>query len=607
MKRTRIDDDFNPVYPYDPIDAPSIPFITPPFVSSNGLQEKPPGMLSLNYQDPITTQNGALTLKLGSGLNINQDGELTSDASVLVTPPITKANNTIGLAFNAPLTLQSDTLNLACNAPLTVQDNRLGITYNSPLTLQDSELALAVTPPLDTANNTLALKTARPIITNSNNELTLSADAPLNTSTGTLRLQSAAPLGLVDQTLRVLFSNPLYLQNNFLSLAIERPLALTTTGSMAMQISQPLKVEDGSLSLSIESPLNLKNGNLTLGTQSPLTVTGNNLSLTTTAPLTVQNNALALSVLLPLRLFNNTSLGVAFNPPISSANNGLSLDIGNGLTLQYNRLVVNIGGGLQFNNGAITASINAALPLQYSNNQLSLNIGGGLRYNGTYKNLAVKTDSFRGLEIDSNQFLVPRLGSGLKFDQYGYISVIPPTVTPTTLWTTADPSPNATFYDSLDAKVWLALVKCNGMVNGTIAIKALKGTLLQPTASFISFVMYFYSNGTRRTNYPTFENEGILASSATWGYRQGNSANTNVTSAVEFMPSSTRYPVNKGTEVQNMELTYTFLQGDPTMAISFQAIYNHALEGYSLKFTWRVRNRERFDIPCCSFSYITEE
>ena len=547
MKRARLEDDFNPVYPYEHYNPLDIPFITPPFASSNGLQEKPPGVLSLKYTDPLTTKNGALTLKLGTGLNIDENGDLSSDASVEVSAPITKTNKIVGLNYTKPLALQSNALTLSYNAPLNV------------------------------VNNNLALNVSQPVTVNANNELSLLIDAPLNADTGTLRLQSAAPLGLVDKTLKVLFSSPLYLDNNFLTLAIERPLALSSNRAVALKYSPPLKIE---------------NENLTLSTGGPFTVSGGNLNLATSAPLSVQNNSLSLGV----------------NPPFLITDSGLAMDLGDGLALGGSKLIINLGPGLQTSNGAITLALDAALPLQYKNNQLQLRIGSAsaLIMSGVTQTLNVNASTSKGLAIENNS-LVVKLGNGLRFDSWGSITVSPTTTTPTTLWTTADPSPNATFYESLDAKVWLVLVKCNGMVNGTISIKAQKGTLLKPTASFISFVMYFYSDGTWRKNYPVFDNEGILANSATWGYRQGQSANTNVSNAVEFMPSSKRYPNEKGSEVQNMALTYTFLQGDPNMAISFQSIYNHALEGYSLKFTWRVRNNERFDIPCCSFSYVTEQ
>ena len=93
MKRARLEDDFNPVYPYEHYNPLDIPFITPPFASSNGLQEKPPGVLSLKYTDPLTTKNGALTLKLGTGLNIDENGDLIQPLEEYDKQPIEKDAN----------------------------------------------------------------------------------------------------------------------------------------------------------------------------------------------------------------------------------------------------------------------------------------------------------------------------------------------------------------------------------------------------------------------------------------------------------------------------------------------------------------------------------
>ena len=617
MKRARIEDDFNPVYPYDTPNAPSVPFITPPFVSSDGLQEKPPGVLSLNYQDPITTQNGALTLKLGSGLDIDEEGQLTSDAGA-ITPPLTKIDKKLGLAYSDPLTLQNNKLTLAYEVPLNLQNGKLAITYthplslqdnsltlsydnplavvnnklllgyNTPLTLQDNKLTLPYTAPLNVSSNSLTLSSARPLYTNSNNELSLATDAPLSTATGTLRLQSAAPLGLANQTLRLLYSSPLYLQNDFLSLSIQRPLAITSGGSLTLQLSQPLGLDN------------------------------NALSLNTSAPLTVENGTLGVSLTAPLTL-NNSAIGVTCNPPLTVSNSGISLNTGNGLTVNDNRLQVNIGSGLQFtSSGAITATesaVNAEPPLVYSNNKLSLNIGGGLKYSKTYDSIQVKNDIFRGLDIDYYGFLVPKLGTGLKFNSSsGNIEVVFPTTPdpdPDTLWTSANPSANCTFFANLDTQVWLSLVKAGGMVHGLISVKALSGLMLQPATNyeFLNLILKFDENGVKvnaATVNTSNEAQGTLESSATWGYRKNNTTDTNVTNAKGFMPNSTRYP-RGGTSIQNQYFGNTYLNGNYNMPVPYTVTFNSVTTGYSIFFKWGIVRLQNPSLADCPFSYITEE
>lgn len=583
MKRARIVEDFNPVYPYDTPNAPAVPFITPPFTSSDGLQEKPPGILSLNYKDPIATKNGALTLKLGSGLDINDEGELTSNLDS-ITPPLFKENKTMGLAFNDPLTLQNNQLVVAYTSPLTLQHGKIALQYGSPLTLNNDKLTLNFNAPLTDINHTLSLRFAQPLFVNNYNELAFSAEAPLNTAAGTLRLQSAAPLGIADSTLRVLYSSPLYLQNNFLTLAIERPLAITSQGKLTLQVSQPLKLEDNSLAVSVTSPIKVV----------------------------------------------DSSIGLASNPPFTVDDSGLSLSTGDGLTVSNSKLQVNIGAGLHFSNGAITASgtvLTASLPLVFSNNQLSLNIGGGLRYSTTYKSIAVKYDIFKGLDIDYYGFLVPKLGNGLQFDKTGNfeaklgkhlqfdgsgkIDVVFPNPNPDTLWTSPDPLANCTLFTELDAQVWLSLVKTGGMVHGFMSFKPLKGLAMGPSINynFLSIIVQFNENGVRINASPSStdnEFQGTLAPNATWGYRVNNTTDTNVTNARAFMPNSTRYP-RGGTALQNQLFGSTYINGDYNTPVPYTVKFNTVSSGYSIVFKWGIVRLQQTNLPDCTFSYITEE
>ncbi|AUG71626.1 long fiber [Rhesus adenovirus 59] len=555
MKRARVDEDFNPVYPYDPPYAPIMPFITPPFTSSDGLQEKPFGVLSINYKDPITTQNGSLTLKVGNGLSINNQGQLTSTQTT-VTPPLTNESDTLGLAYSDPLTVKNNSLTLSHSAPFAV------------------------------SNHSLSLKTTTPFFINQQNELALSTDAPLQVTAGSLRLQSAAPLGIAEQTLRLLFSNPLFLQDNFLTLAIERPLAITSSGNLTVQLNPPFQSTSTGLALSLSNPLTISNGTLAMSIKRPFII---------------DDNKLYMDFRPPLRLFNSEpQLGVHFNPPITVQQGGLALNTGDGLQVYLNKLTLNIGRDLQYENGSLVVKLTPAPPLQYTT-QLQLNMGAGLHLGAT-KQLTLDVDTNRGLTWNNNKLAV-NLGDGLQFNSYGQII---PTVKKDTLWTTADPSPNCSIYKDLDAKLWLSLVKSGGMVHGSIALQALKDTLLSPTDSFITIILYFDENGVRAP-YPTFDNEGTLAKDATWGYRQGPSADTNVTNALEFMPSSARYPRGKHEQAQNQTFGYTCLQGNFSWPIPFRVQYNYVRTGFSFKFTWQVVNRQKFDIPCCSFSYITEQ
>lgn len=124
-KRARVDDDFDPVYPYDADNAPTVPFINPPFVSSDGFQEKPLGVLSLRLADPVTTKNGAVTLKLGEGVDLDESGKLISKNATKATAPLSISNNTISLNMDTPFYNNSGKLGMKVTAPLKILDTDL--------------------------------------------------------------------------------------------------------------------------------------------------------------------------------------------------------------------------------------------------------------------------------------------------------------------------------------------------------------------------------------------------------------------------------------------------------------------------------------------------
>lgn len=117
-----MEDDFNPVYPYDYARNQNIPFLTPPFVSSNGFQNFPPGVLSLKLADPIAITNGNVSLKVGGGLTVeHQTGNLS------VNP-------------DAPLQVASNNLQLALAPPFEVKDGKLALKTGNGLKVLDKTI-----------------------------------------------------------------------------------------------------------------------------------------------------------------------------------------------------------------------------------------------------------------------------------------------------------------------------------------------------------------------------------------------------------------------------------------------------------------------------------
>lgn len=130
-KRLRVEDDFNPVYPYGYARNQNMPFLTPPFVSSDGFKNFPPGVLSLKLADPIAITNGDVSLKVGGGLTVEQQ-----TGNLSVNP-------------DAPLQVASDKLQLALAPPFEVRDGKLALKAGNGLKVLDKSIT-GLTGLLDT-------------------------------------------------------------------------------------------------------------------------------------------------------------------------------------------------------------------------------------------------------------------------------------------------------------------------------------------------------------------------------------------------------------------------------------------------------------------------
>ncbi|AIT70995.1 fiber [Simian adenovirus DM-2014] len=132
MKRARaVTEDFNPVYPYNtPANGTTVPFTTPPFISSEGFKETPPGTLSLNYQSPLSVTNNQLSLKIGKGLSLSSEGQLQT--TNLTSPPLSNINNTLQLSYTDGLTLLQNALAVNLGEGLAFNNKKITL---DPLTL----------------------------------------------------------------------------------------------------------------------------------------------------------------------------------------------------------------------------------------------------------------------------------------------------------------------------------------------------------------------------------------------------------------------------------------------------------------------------------------
>lgn len=122
-KRLRVEDDFNPVYPYGYARNQNIPFLTPPFVSSDGFQNFPPGVLSLKLADPIAISNGNVSLKVGGGLTVEQDsGNLKVNAKA---PLQVATDKQLEIALADPFEVSNGKLSIKAGHGLKVIDNSI--------------------------------------------------------------------------------------------------------------------------------------------------------------------------------------------------------------------------------------------------------------------------------------------------------------------------------------------------------------------------------------------------------------------------------------------------------------------------------------------------
>lgn len=118
-----MEDDFNPVYPYGYARNQNIPFLTPPFVSSDGFKNFPPGVLSLKLADPITIKNGDVSLKVGGGLTLQEgSGDLTVNAK---TPLQVTTDKQLEIALADPFEVSNDKLGIKAGHGLKVIDKSI--------------------------------------------------------------------------------------------------------------------------------------------------------------------------------------------------------------------------------------------------------------------------------------------------------------------------------------------------------------------------------------------------------------------------------------------------------------------------------------------------
>ncbi|AFG19607.1 fiber [Simian adenovirus 6] len=356
MKRAKVEEGFNPVYPYGystPTD------VAPPFVASDGLQENPPGVLSLKISKPLTfNASKALSLAIGPGLKI-QDGKLVGEGqAILANLPLQITNNTISLRFGNTLALNDNNelqTTLKSSSPLKITDQTLSLNIGDSLAIKDDKLesALQATLPLSISNNTISLNVGTGLTINGNvlQAVPLNALSPLTISNNNISLRYGSSLTVLNNEL----------QSN---LTVHSPLKLNSNNSISLNTLSPFRIENGFLTLYLgtKSGLLVQNSGLKVQAGYGLQVTDTNaLTLRYLAPLTIPDSGSEQGILKV-----NTGQGLSVNQAgaletslgggLKYADNKITFDTGNGLTLSENKLAVAAGSGLTFRDGALVAT-----------------------------------------------------------------------------------------------------------------------------------------------------------------------------------------------------------------------------------------------------------
>ena len=268
MKRN-LPADFDPVYPYDA----KMPAITPPFVTpGGGIDPDTPG-LSINTKPPMHIENGAVALDYGNGLHV-QNGKLVTNADAEAplesTPQHLKLNFADGLKLNATgqLIVQSKDPISIDNGSLTLKhDNSLVINSNGQLSTTSN---LIPQPPLIKINNSLFLKSGNGLST-INGILSLkhvisSFTKPLVLDGEDLKLNigqglTVTPDGnLTANTTNITASSPLNFDPASGNLSLSLGIALETIGQhLDVKLSPrgALTIKNGGIATNIDNSLKI--------------------------------------------------------------------------------------------------------------------------------------------------------------------------------------------------------------------------------------------------------------------------------------------------------------------------------------------------------------
>lgn len=516
--------DYVPVYPYDDVNT-AVPVPMPAFYDSRYFTQSAPMVLAPRYGsggggegggggsaafDPSTlvltiplyygTSSGlpSLALGYGSGLTVESDKLVVRQS---YRTPLTESDNIIGLNVGSGLEVDTDgnlTVLLQATDPIAVTNNQLsfklgqalaldvsgnaGVYTSDPLSVNsNNQLALSYGQGLQVNNRILGLKLTGPLSLLTDGSAGLSISSGLQVLNGALSLKVSNPLTFeADGKLSIKLGPGMKLLNETLTLALSRGLTTDPQGQVEIQTGLGLeKDNNGYLTVKIgpglfydtNGAINARTGGGTvLAPVKPLFLdTSGNLTLLMGRGLETESSTGRLEVKLGNSLYfdadgsinvtgGGTSTPIGADPPLLMGTNGhVQLALGKGVETIDNALQVKLGEALYFDeNGAINVTaedtVEVLPPLKstegslsllmegalYTNpvtNALALNYGQGLALNNdsslsvlTQSPLSITQDQKvglnigRGLETTQSGALEAKLGANLGFDTAGRIT-----------------------------------------------------------------------------------------------------------------------------------------------------------------------------------------
>ncbi|QJR83104.1 fiber [Bearded dragon adenovirus 1] len=276
MKRARSPSP-DPVYPFDG----GTPVPLPPFLLPGRGLETDGLALSVKVQNPLNLNTGGVGLKYGSGLSLNEEGELVgnSTGSISVSPPLKKTGDELSLSVGDGLTVAEETLSVNPAAPLSIDATT-------------KQLQLNTGRGVGVYNGKIELKTRSPVGLDDQDYIFLDTDTPFNVRAGKLVLDVEPPLAVDDRgALTVGTTDGVGIVDGKLSLKANFPLESDGQGSIQLKTGGGLRVDPTTgLKVAVKSPLSVDAAeNIELNVGGGLSTDGGALSLKVAVPLSVDS------------------------------------------------------------------------------------------------------------------------------------------------------------------------------------------------------------------------------------------------------------------------------------------------------------------------------